>query len=498
MAKRKSDMSINNISFHNGVQSTDMHTVVEEEKNLLSGLLEGQYNEKYTNLNKLSSARTVIVYFRQVPISENNGLVNLSGFNFSDPNLTRYIRIENFSCVMEQIDSSYDETDGNGPKSVQREGKLIILPNTILPLSNDYFIFEYMHRTRLFRVTDVTPVSADNESAYEVSFVMVDNSFVYDGSQLQKMVVEEEVFEENYLGTKLRTVYRKSEYSVLEKLKILYNEIGIFYKEKFWRHSIDTYILNYENNIEESPLSYKDQITVIGVEGEETIDLEKNKKSNFNINYLNRYMYDGDLIEFITRNRIFEKIEGFPTIPSQYSSNRSPNAYNKTLFYALEKQNKTKFVYRYQMPVELSLASIGSQPTLYGMISLIHVPTYSDSILSLFPQDIYELINLQVSKKVPIKELDQRTVYDLIKYLIVFFINKEYEICKNILISIYDKKDTIEDMGNYILMNEIFYIIPILGYIIKEFCDYITDSNSSNNVISDPLNYKKDQIGGKE
>lgn len=496
MAKRKSDLSLNSSSFYNGVKSTDIHTVVEQEKNVLTGILQGQYDEKYTNLNKLSGARTNIIYFKQVPTSENNGMVNLSGFNSSDPNLNRYAKINDLACVVQVIDRSYDETEGNGPKSSGGEGRLTVLPNTILPIPNDYFMMEYMKKTRLFKVTEVTPNSADDESAYEVSFILEDFNFVYDGSQLEKMVVEEYVFEETYLGTNLRTIYRVSEYKLLEKLKFLYKDLTVFYNETFWDEAIDTYILHYYNNLE-GFVTVKEETFVV-IDSDEAKKDVNNRYDEIEIKskYLNRDMYDAELIEFMVKNKIFDMKENFPYIPSQYANNRRPVPYNNTIFYALERQSRGRYIYKNQMPIELNLASIGSHPVLYGKLMIFHTNEDGSSTVNLLPKDLYYLIQSQISDELPLGGIKSESVYELMKYLIVFYINKKDKLSIKTLEKICDLKEKIIGLENEVLMCELFYLIPILGYIVRSYCDRITDSNSVNNVISDPLMYKRDRIGG--
>ena len=499
MAKRKSDLSMNMNNIKSGVQSTDINSVVQEEKNVLTGILEGQLNEKHTNLNKLSGARTKIIYFRQVPSTENDSMINLSGFNSADPNLGRYLRIDDLSVKMDEIDNTFDETEGNGPESYGSEGKMIVLPNTILPLPNDFFLLKFHDKVRCFQINKVTPLSVDTESAYEVNFNLKDNDFVYAGSELEKMVVEEYTFDEIYLGTSFRTIYKKSEYKLLNDIKELYNDIGRSYKEYFWDNSLETYVLQYFDNLIETYGGPMQKINerrciVIG-EGGETYDnaLIRSREYEFKDMYTGKRMYDGDLIEFIIKNRIFDSIENFPVIPSQYSYERRPLAYNNTIFYSLETKSRKRFLNRYHLPVELNMASPGSQPVLYGLVNLLHVSSPTHLTMNLFPETLYDIVHNQVTE-IPVKEINKYNVFSVIEYIISLYINNKLTNITDLLSYVYEHKEEIEMFSTNIIQHQAFYIIPVLGFIIKCVANEIVSTNSKDNDIKDPLIYNKIKI----
>lgn len=488
MAKRKSDLTtqytsnkIMSYETNTGVQSVDRpHSI--DEQTTLSGILDTQYKEKDSNLNKLSGARTVVTYYQQVPSGENNALVNMAGFSTSDPNLGRFIRIEDLSVRMDAVDMNYNETEGNGVKSVESEGKLIILPNTIKPNPNDRFSMKYLDRVRLYKVTDVTPTSGHSESAYECTFMCEDYDFYFDTSELRKQIVSDYIFDETYLGTSMRTVFEKSEYNTLLELKDIYLEIGKIYKREFWDNQLETFMLKYEDNL-----------NIEAYKASKTYDA-KLSKFEFKPIYSNRAMYDGQLIDFILKNRIFDSIEYFPTIPTQYSVNENTRVYRGTLFYALERKNRKMIRNRYQLPVELNIASPDSPPVLYGKMNLIHVSSISDYTVNLFPKDLCDIIMTQASEDVPVTQIDKDSIYDMIIYIIALFINNKPKNIPELIHVVFDKIFDLENFYEFIPSYQAFYLIPILGFITKEMANQIVSSNASDNTISDPVNTRRASI----
>lgn len=502
MAKRKGDLSGSYVSeairkelnTSSGVQSTD-RSLANDEKNTLTGLLNGKYEEVYQNLNKLSGARTEITYFKQVPIDEDNGLVNLSGFNTADPNLGRFVCIKNLSVKMDNIDSNFDDTENNGPKSVDAESKFVILPNTILPLPNDRFLMKFLDRTRLYKVTSVNPLSGDSASAYECSFILEDNDFNFDGSELKRQIVENYVFDETYIGTDLRSVFRVSEYETLNNLKDLYLQIGKIYKRDFWDDKLETFMLKYENNVGSSNTydGSGPKYIVVGDSSNTNNSANSKPKFEFKNAYKGKELFDGALVDFILKNRIFDSIEYFPVVPTQYATNvDTSRIYRNTIFYSIEKRNRHFLKNIYQMPIELNISNPDSQPVLYGKISLIHVGSSSDSTLSLFPKDMYDIIQNQVTEDIPVTEIDRDSVYDMIVYSIALYINNRTKYLSQILNVIDSKIDDVDSYIDSIPSYQMFYLLPILGYVIKEVADTIVSATAKDDILmSDPISTRR-------
>jgi hypothetical protein len=487
MAVRKSELGL---GIQNGIQATDLQTIVSQEQDVLLGSLEtGKELTKGGNLNKLSGARTKVVYFHQVPRSDNNYLVNTSGFSDADPDVLDYIKIENFIFVMEPLSTSWEEQDNGGPKSPMFDGSITILPNTILPYANDRFILNYQGRTRLFRVTEATPMSADARTAYSINCALEDNDFIYSGSNLEKMVIEDFVFEENHIGTELQTIFKKSVYKTVYNLKYLYHRIGQVFVDNFYKKEINTYIMDYENNLfdEFSTSKYFTVLTEDGVKKGTVVGSSDDPE--FNSEYEGKEMYDSELIEFMLRNRIFDEIGNNRITPTQFVSNKKNKSYAYTIFNAVETRDRSRFKNRYQLPVELKIASPAAQPVMYGKYSLLHTSIRDENgVIILFPKHLSDIISNTVNDVVPAYDYRQGNVFDKITYLIALYVNKFDKHILAFLASIYDQIDDLEQFDSLILKNEVFYLYPLLGYITKKTLDKLVSTDGTSQ-ITDPRDY---------
>jgi hypothetical protein len=480
MAKRKSDLVMGNFS---GVQITDLQSVMSQEKNILSGTLDKIVDIKNKSISRLSGAKTEVVYFHQVPSDKNNYLVNQSGFNSSDPNLVNYVCIEHFVVKMTDATSlDWSEQEGGGPKSGMFEGKFQILPNTILPLANDRFLMEYMERLCLFKVNDCTPLTADPETAYEISYNLEEDEFTYEGSELSTSVVDEYIFEQAHIGSEYRTIFRKNEYKHLLQLKILYNSIGSLYIETFYDKILNTFLLRYENNLVDDTVVDNENYIMITSSGSVSVPLHPAKDNpEFKNSFSGRSMYDSELIEFIKKNRIFDDIGNKTLYPTQYATNKSLSVYNKTLFYALETQDRHKFKNRYFLPIELNIATPAAQPILFSKINLLHVPVQNDSTLSLYPITLYDRVMNTLSDNINVFDFKENNVFDRFSYIIALYLNRYNTSLLNYLLYLYSKLDIINDFESIILKNEAFYLFPIIGYIVKEVASNLSKVEVSKN-----------------
>lgn len=481
MATRKSEL------ISSGVQPTDVYRTSDLEKRILTATLKKNENVKNSPLTRLSGAKTQITYFHQVPTDSNDFLVNTSGFNSGDPNNVNYIMIKNFYVKMDVIDSSWDETEANGPKTTTFEGKIVLLPNTILPLANDYFTMEYRERTCLFRITEAKPVTVDQDTAYELQFTLQFDYYTYENSELAKSVVGDYVFETSRIGTKDRTIFRSSEYEYINNLRDLYYNMRDIYIRDFWDEHLSTYRLIYKEKLssDDDDIVYK--YLVATEKGLKQVPNNTSNSSSIIKKYLNKEMYDSELIDFLKNNRIFDSMDEKYYIPEQYTAHNRINLYTDTVFYAVEKRDRKLFRRKAFMPIEFNIATTTSQPLMFGKINLVHTSAINETSLDLYPNNLFEMIHNTLNDNVSPMDITGN-IYDKMSYIVALYINK---FDKNILTSLLDiakKSDELRLYENTIPRHECFYLFPLLGYVIKETIN-ILYSKETVNKFADPKDY---------
>jgi hypothetical protein len=475
-----------NLRGHTGVQSTDFYPIISQEKRILTATLEKVENVKNLPINRQSGAKTQIVYFHQVPRDNNDFLVNVSAFAFGDPNLVHYVMIKNLYVKMNTVTANMEDTEGNGPKTPMFEGDFVLMPNTFLPLVNDYFTMEYQGRTCLFKVTEANPITANSDTAYTIVFALYLDKFTFENSELSKSVVEEYVFEESRIGTDSRTIFRSSEYEYIQDLKIFYNDLAEIYLKDFYDPILSTFLCTYDDNVT-SPETINN-FTVITENGDKKVTSQAPKdNSKFVRQYLGKRLYDAELIDFIKKNNIFHEWEEKSYTPTQFAKNPRPSKYSSTVFYALEKQEKTNFKSRFFIPLEVSIASTSAQPVMFGTVNLIHVSGRNENTLDLLPHNLFDL-SMMIHQDYAAPEAFTGNIFEQLTYAAALHIAKFEE--KLFLSMVYFSKQ-IEEIRAYedvIPRHEAYYLFPIVAYLIKNILDNLI-SKEIVNKYKDPKDY---------
>ena len=185
----------------------------------------------------IDSTQTYVDYYH----IDNEGTTTDAGFidvasilGFRSP--IKFKKIHDFPLYgIEQIVLSIQDADQG--LDTEYTGEAIILPNTIKPLQNDYFVIKYLRDSYLFRVTDVNYDSVMADGFYRISYML---DFIDDEKfqELEKQVEESyECVLEN-IGTENSCIIESTVHVNLTEINKMYDEmvqtyLSIFYDERY-------------------------------------------------------------------------------------------------------------------------------------------------------------------------------------------------------------------------------------------------------------------------
>lgn len=295
-----------------------------------------------------------------------------------------------------------------GLESESIEGDdLLVLPNTIIPIANDFFSIDYLDKKLLFKVTSVTQDTLENgANFYKLSYKL---------DQLTDTVVEAQVTDEfnmiiNNVGTQFNTIVRSKEYDYIEYVEDITSRLKKYYMNLFYSDRVQTFILPMDGY-------------------------------NF---------YDPYLIEFLIRNNILSNNEDYLYITHQtYMNATFAIDYDMSFFRAVELgEFKTK--YRYTSTATLIddvLSLLSSRIEDYYQMD--YRPNKSPFLKVIFniEQDIIDRIL-------------SNNIYTFESYMniVIKYFNKQDINIDNI--------KSIEEI-DYSINKELFYFIPIIIYILE-------------------------------
>lgn len=196
--------------------------------------------------------------------------------------------------------------DDYGLQSEAITGAGIVLPDTIIPNPNDFFIIDYTDHELIFKINNVTPDTLENgKNIYQFEY----RSSTTTQATLDKQVSGEYELIITNIGTQLNPILKSDSVILLKELDDICTRLKLYFANIFYSSRVQTFVFNY----------------------------------------LNDYFYDPYVIEFILHNNIMDNMgDDYIYITHQTPMSKMfPFDYKKTFFYCLE-QNDIANLYKYK------------------------------------------------------------------------------------------------------------------------------------------------------
>ena len=151
----------------------------------------------------------------------------------------RYNKLINFPLYgIEQIQLQLEEEE-EGLTS-DYSGEAIILPNTIHPSVDDYFIINYLEKKYMFRITkyEYDTIKSNNYYKVEFSIQSVDVSFFND---IERQVIKVYYTQFDNIGTDDKVFLTAESVQVGDKIKNLYDNLSKNYLDMYFQPTKDPY-----------------------------------------------------------------------------------------------------------------------------------------------------------------------------------------------------------------------------------------------------------------
>jgi len=284
-----------------------MGRLVNDEQEIISKNIDNYLDASTSEYSKyLNGVPTFTTYYhKNVNASHQDvGLEQVQEVIGSESPI-RYDKIDDLSLYgISQADLQYVVDENYGVES-EVEGDAIVLPDTIKPLPDDFFLVNYNDTDLLFRVTNVNIDKMNGKKYYKIDFVL---------STYDVALIEEQI-EGNYtqffenIGTEKNTIVENKDGLIIQYIDKLLDSLTTNYLEDYMNKKID--ILTY---------TFNDKI-----------------------------LYNEFLIEFITDNNVMSEnnnVFSQYVIDSIFETNdrNFNNMYDKTIYSALELNNTDDLV----------------------------------------------------------------------------------------------------------------------------------------------------------
>ncbi len=442
-----------------GAKIDGSHHRTDPHNKLLNAALKNMHDVKNTPLLKLHGAKSTVTYFEQFISDRNGNLSSTASFSKFDPNLQTYNRIEHFIILTEETSGHVSQEMGEGMKE---EGSATILPNTIIPNPNDYFMMKVNDRYTVYRVTKVEPMMIEQNSGYKIDYKLYKLNVNHLTFNLTGQIAGDYDFVYNHVGTQYRTIMRRGEYQFLENSRDMLFDITNIVKNSFYNRTLNSIFCDIEdiNALIETQLeNITPDNTIRNIMG------STYKKTN------SISMFDPHLVKFMVDNDLFSANEYIFALTNYYKTSKR---YRETIFYALETRLVDKFKRRNHAISFISRTSYMNTERLYNRYMIDHTGACPglENVIDLFPMGFTGNIDNYDSGKFEQDSILYESFNDIVVDVISVFLNeddesKRFKYIENLVSIGYDKFKGRMDDDEYESSYEFFYTYPIMIYILK-------------------------------
>lgn len=278
----------------------------------------------------LQNAPTFVTYYKK------NGLhstkdVNLEAVRevIGDDSPIQFDRIENFAIY--GIEESLPNIEsGDFGIDTEMGSDAIIIPDTIKPTPDDFFVISYNGSQILFRVTDVTIDRIKGKPFYKITFELDESNT----REIEEQTQDEYTFIYENLGTEQKSVVLNTEFIKLKDIEKLFNKLYDFYIKAFFNKRFNVLSFNFngkiiynrylikfiiDNNILEKKYNYLSSVVIDDVMGE-LYEFES--------------FYNNSIYSIIQNKNIDElEVENFKLFPIPLDNHNLPFYHHYETFY---------------------------------------------------------------------------------------------------------------------------------------------------------------------
>lgn len=329
----------------------------------------------------------------------------------------RFQKIERFPIYgLDQIVLQLQDTEAGLDTSY--EGEATILPNTIKPLPNDYFVIGYLHDDYIFRIIEVSFDNIRADNFYKIQF-KIDANDSEKVQQLNSQVYDKYTCILENIGSENQCIIQQDYIEKLNQIDALYSDMASLYVSIFY---------NERHNV------------LLG------------ELPNGNL------LYDPYMSEFINKHSLLNRKNSINTIilERQVSDNKYQLKYERSLWRFVERKDVNRMSPFYYITYDSSSRKESSFYRWHeSSIEIVDIPAglNEESANFIFPELFVETIRYNGCTNTTYATLFKR-----------YMRNEE--------LSIYDiDLNMNEELMSLNANLEMFFMTPVLLYIIKDIVE---------------------------
>ena len=224
-----------------------MANLIYDERSLVDGQMYQYDKFLHSRINKYTgNGRTLVTYFNIDEATTTTGIGFDAAYQIigTDSPL-RYRRIENMVLIaFSPLNPENTNASQTSVRDYSLNGEAFIIPGTIMPRENDFFIINHLHMTHLIRVTEVTQDGLNTDGSYRITYSLHSTN-PNDLTLLQRQVVKELVMDLQTVGGEdLTPVLGKEDYELRSRLIRMVDDMVENYKANYYDSIHNCFLLH--------------------------------------------------------------------------------------------------------------------------------------------------------------------------------------------------------------------------------------------------------------
>lgn len=149
-----------------------MGKIINQNVDYINKMIDKRMDQDYTSYSRfLENAYIPVTYYHQnvVESTTDSGMGNVYGNNTSDSSAKRYNVIKDFPLYnINPANLDMDFEDNRIKAEFKSDGT--VLPNTIIPIPEDYFVIKHDNRELVFKVTNFAVDNIKSNNFFKIEF----------------------------------------------------------------------------------------------------------------------------------------------------------------------------------------------------------------------------------------------------------------------------------------------------------------------------------------
>lgn len=278
---------------------------VNEQKMIEDNVFEFEHKLKSPTSRFIDATPTFVTYFQIINdfSTTDEGYQDVASFIGSQSPI-KYKKITNFPIYgIEQIALQLQQSDQGLDSEFTGEG--IILPRTIKPLQNEYFIIPILHDSYMFRITSIAYDNVLPDNFYKITFILE----YIDGEQIEK--IENQVSEKDKytcvlenIGTEDRCIIKEESLEKVNTIQDMYNDMAHMYLSLFYNKKHNSLLGEFDKH---------------------------------------QYLHDPLMTDFVNKHGLFNRKGDLKTLrfTNQYADPKRMLKYERSVYRFMERQDVT-------------------------------------------------------------------------------------------------------------------------------------------------------------